>query len=138
MEAIPTKKADDNVIIKFLEEYILSHFGCPKKIVIDNSQAFRSVKMFSFYQDYGIELIHSTACYPQGYGLVESSNKNLVRIIKKMFNQNKKAWDSHLKFSLWANRISTKRSIGTSPFNFVYGIDVIFPIHLGVPMMKIF
>ena len=54
-----------------------------------------------------------------------------------MLYQNKKAWDSHLKFALWADRIITKRSIGTSPFQLVYGTDVIFPIHLGVPVMKL-
>jgi len=106
------KKADDNVIIKFLEENIISHFGCPRKIVRDNAQAFQSANIFAFCQDYGIELVHSTAYYPQGNGLAESSNKNLVRIIKKMLDQNKKAWDSHLKFVLWADRINTKRSIG--------------------------
>lgn len=54
-----------------------------------------------------------------------------------MLDQNKRAWDSHLKFSLWVDRISTKISIGTSPFQPVYGTDVIFPIHLGVPVMKL-
>ena len=61
VEAIPTKKVDDNVIIKFMEENVLSRFGCPRKIVTDNAQAFRSAKIFSFYQDYEIELVQSTA-----------------------------------------------------------------------------
>lgn len=54
-----------------------------------------------------------------------------------MLEKNKKAWDSHLKYALWANRINTKRSISTSPFQLTYGTDVIFPIHLGVPVMKL-
>ena len=137
VEAIPTKKADENVIIRFIEENILSRFGCPKKIVTDNAAAFRSDKMVQFCQDYNIKLIHSTAYYPQGNGLAESSNKNLARIIKKMLEQNKKAWDSHLKYALWADRISTKRSINTSHFQLTYGTNVIFPIHLGVPVMKL-
>jgi len=39
--------------------------------------------------------------------------------------------------TLWADRISTKKSIGTSPFELVYGTDVIFPVSLGVPIMKL-
>jgi len=39
--------------------------------------------------------------------LAESS---FIRIINKMLEHNKKAWDSHLKYALWAERISTKRS----------------------------
>ena len=32
--------------------------------------------------------------------------------------------------------VSTKKSIGTSPFQLVYGIDAIFPASLGMPVMK--
>lgn len=137
VEAVPTRKADGNVVIRFIEENILSRFGCMRKIVTNNAATFRSYKMVQFYQNYGIQLIHSTAYYPQGHGLAESSNKNLARIIKKMLEQNKKAWDSHLKYALWVDRISTKRSINTSPFQLTYGTDVVFPIHLGVPVMKL-
>jgi hypothetical protein len=74
--------------------------------------------------------------YPQGNGLVESSNKTLIRIIKKLLTENKKSWDSKLKYALWADRINTKRSLGTSPFQLVYGIDVVFPTQLGLPVLK--
>jgi hypothetical protein len=37
---------------------------------------------------------------------------------------------------LWADRINTKRSLGTSPFQLVYGIDVVFPTQLGLPVLK--
>lgn len=33
---------------------------------------------------YRISLGHSTAYYPQGNGLAESSNKSLINIIKKL------------------------------------------------------
>ena len=36
---------------------------------------------------------------------------------------------------LWANKISVKKSIGTSPFQLVYGSDVIFPNSLGLLVM---
>ena len=37
---------------------------------------------------------------------------------------------------LWANRVSTKKSIGTSPFQLVYGTDAVFPASLALPVMK--
>ena len=43
-----------------------------------------------------------------------------------------------LKYGLWADKITTKKAIGTSHFQLVYGTDVIFPIQLGIPMMKFF
>ena len=43
---------------------------------------------------------------------------------------NKKAWDSKIKFALWADRITKKSSTGRSPFDLVYGLDVTLPVHL--------
>ena len=36
-----------------------------------------------------------------------------------------------LKYALWVDRVTTKKSIGTSPFQLVYGVDAIFPIRLS-------
>ena len=83
-------------------------------------------------------MVHSTSYYPQGNGLVESSNKILVRIIRKLLETKKKSWDSKLKFALWDDRVTNKISIGTSLFKLVCGIEAIFPIHLILPMAKFF
>ena len=40
VEEIPTKKENDQVVMKFLEENIFSRFGCPVKIVTDNAHVF--------------------------------------------------------------------------------------------------
>ena len=136
IEAVPTKQATDSIIIEFLICNILSRFGCLRRIITDNAKAFTSSKLVKFCSDYNIILSHSTAYYPQGNGLVESSNKSLVKIVKKLLQGNKKAWHSQLKFALWANRVSTKKSIGTSPSQLVYGTDVVFPASLGAPVMK--
>jgi hypothetical protein len=125
------------VVIDFLEENILSRFGFPQKIVTDNAQAFKSMAMISFCQKHNIVLGHSSAYYPQGNGLAESLNKSLINIIKKVLNENKRSWHVHLKYALWENRIGTKKSIGISPFQMVYGIDVVLPINLALPVMKL-
>jgi hypothetical protein len=70
VEEIPTREATDSVIIKFLEENILERFGCPRNIITDNSQEFKYSKLMQFFQNYNIELGHSTAYYLQGNGLV--------------------------------------------------------------------
>ena len=41
-----------------------------------------------------------------------------------------------LKYALWADRITIKKETGTSPFQLVYGTDVVFPIQLAIPVMK--
>ena len=60
-----------------------------------------------------------------------------MRIIKKLLEYNKRAWHTKMIYALWANRISTKRAIGMSPFQLVYGAEVVFLASLGVPVMKL-
>jgi transposase InsO family protein len=78
----------------FLEGYIFSRFGCPKKLVTDNAQALKLNSMIEFCNKYSIKLVHSTPYYPQGNGLEESSSNTLIRIIKKLLAGNKKSRDS--------------------------------------------
>lgn len=65
-----------------------------------------------------------------------SSNKSLVNIIKKMVQENKKSWHKNLVHALWADRVS-KKLIGMSLFQLVYGTYSLFPSPLGVPVMKL-
>ena len=45
-----------------------------------------------------------------------------------MLEDNKKNWDSKLKYALCADRVTIKKSIENSPFKLVYGTEVVFPI----------
>eukprot|EP00253_Pinus_taeda_P025418 PITA_25418 len=137
IEAIPTRQATYAVIISFLKNNILSRFGCPNKLITDNAAAFKSKRMVEFCHKYHIIFGHSTAYHPQGNGLVESSNKSLVNIIKKLLEINKKSWHKRLVNALWADRVSQKKSIGTSQFELVYGFDTVFPSSLAAPVVKL-
>jgi hypothetical protein len=112
-------------------------FGFPVKIIFHNATMFMSKRMEKIFNDYNIDLGHSTTYYPHGNRLVESSNKILTIIIKKLLKVNKKDWKKKLIYAIWADRITTKRSIATSPFQIVYGTDIVFPTSLGMPVMKL-
>jgi len=137
IEAIPCRQANDTIIIQFLECNILSRFGCPEKIITDNATAFKSKKMIKFCHKFHITLGHSTTYYPQGNGLSESSNKSLINIIKKTLEENKRNWHKRLTNALWVDRPSTKRSIGMSPYEQVYGMEARFSSSLGIPVIKL-
>jgi hypothetical protein len=137
IEAIPTRSASHKVIIGFLE-YIMARFGCLTRIITDNVASLKVEPLIKFFEKFGISLIHSNPYYPQGNGLVESSNKILMKIIKRMLEDNKNTWYSKLKFALWDDRVTTKRSLGISPFQIVYGFEAIFPFHISLPVAKFF
>jgi len=71
IDAIPTKKVDHQVVMKFLIENIFTRFGCPNKLVTDNAAAFRAKELVDTCELIGIKLVHSTSYYPQGNGLAE-------------------------------------------------------------------
>jgi transposase InsO family protein len=110
VEAILTKKATKEVMMKFLEEKIITRFGVPAKITTDNAKAFSLVALNEFCFKYGIILSHSSNYYPQGNGLAESNNKNIKNIVKKILGENKKSWDNKIKYALWDDRTTTKTS----------------------------
>ena len=37
---------------------------------------------------------------------------------------------------MWADKVTTKRSTGNSPFKLVYGTEAVFPIQLTIPVAK--
>jgi transposase InsO family protein len=109
--------------MNFLEERIITRFGVPAKITTDNAKAFSSVALNEFCFKYGIVLSHSSNYYPQGNGLAESNNKNIMNIMKKIVGENKKSWDGKIKYALWEDRTTVKTSTGKTPFELVYGME---------------
>ena len=65
--------------------------------------------------------------------MAESTNKNLIRILKKTVIENQRSWHSALPNALWANRVTPKSSIGVSPFTLVYGKEAIIPPNIMLP-----
>ena len=94
----------------FIENNITTRFGVPAKVTTNNAKDFSSSDFSSFCFKYGIVLSPSSNYYPQGNDLVESNNKNLITIIKKIVGDNKGSWDNKIKYALWANKITKKES----------------------------
>ena len=86
---------------------------------------------------YGIILSHSSDYYPQGNGLAKSTNKNLMTILKKTVGDNKRSWDSKIKYAMWADRITKKNSTGKSPFELVYGLTATLPISMQISIFRL-
>ncbi|KAH9319369.1 hypothetical protein KI387_021138, partial [Taxus chinensis] len=106
-------------------------------IVVDNATYFSSRELTEFFYGFGISLAHSSDYYPQGNGQAESSNKNIVTIVRKLVDENQRNWHKRLYDALWADRITPKKAIGTSPFQMLYGVEVEIPITIEMPALKL-
>ena len=115
IEEIPLKVINDNEVIQFLQQNIVTKFGVPNCLVFDNAKYFLSLKIVEFALKYNIILKYSANYYPQGNGVDESTNKNLLQIIKKIIVKNQRDWHTALDTALWADRVTPRISLGTSP-----------------------
>jgi transposase InsO family protein len=57
-------------------------------LAFDNAAYFSSTRLTEFALDKGIIIRYSTNYYPQGNGVAESTNNNLMKIKKKIVIEN--------------------------------------------------
>jgi hypothetical protein len=68
--------------------------------------------------------------------VVESTDKNLVRILKKIVAKNHRNWRS-IHNALWEYRVTPKEGIGNSPYFLVYGQEAILPNGLYLSSLQL-
>ena len=82
------KVAKSKNIIDFIDQNIITTFGLPTALMFDNAYYFSGTAMIYFAIKRGFKLKYFVNYYLQGNGLAESTNKNLIRIIKGTVDQN--------------------------------------------------
>ena len=137
VESVPLRKVSEDVVINFVQEHIMTRFGVPISLVFYNASYFSSIKMTKFASERGIKLHYSSNSYPQGNGLAESTNKNLIRILKKTVIENKRSWHTALPNALWTDRVTPKNSLGVSLYTLVYGKEAILPPNILLPSSQL-
>lgn len=100
-----------------------------KEIVTDNGPAITKA-LLHIEKKYGIKGIRITAYNKQANGKVERGHWDIRQSLFKVCRGNPANWPAYLHEILWAERITVKRSIGTSPFYGVTGCDPILPLDL--------
>ncbi|XP_059070567.1 uncharacterized protein LOC131860204 [Cryptomeria japonica] len=132
---MPFREANETSILNFYQD-LVSRFGTPDSIISDNALDFIGLRVSDWSVKHNIYLNTSSNYYPQGNGQAESTNKNLINIIKKTNVENQRTWHEKLKLALWADRITPKRSTGNSPCVLTYGKEAMFPILVEFPTLR--
>ena len=136
VEAKPLANIRDMDVKRFVWKNIVTRFGVPHVLILDNSLQFDS-KMFRRYcGELGITNRYSTPAYPQGNGQAEAINKVIVSGLKKMLDDAKGKWVEELPHVLWMYRTTPRRSTGETPLSMTYGADAIIPLETGFPMSR--
>jgi hypothetical protein len=80
-----------------------------------------SKEVKDFAELYKIKLHNSSPYYAQA----KSSNKTLIKLIKKKIEDNPRRWHEVLSKALWAHRISRHGATKITPFELVCGQEVV-------------
>ncbi|MGQ3285766.1 RNase H-like domain-containing protein [Bosea sp. (in: a-proteobacteria)] len=131
--ALRTKEAKG--IIKFLDEEVFTRHGSPNVIVADRGET-SSEEVRDFVKSRGTKMIRTTAYHPQGNAVDERGHQSLVKALAKWCHDDQTKWPDRLKYAIWADRITVRRSTGFTPFRLIYGREAILPIELEYSSWK--
>jgi len=97
--------------------------------VTDNGTAY--VAALDWLQDkYGIRHIRISAYNLQANGIVERQHCTIHESIFKACNGDDSSWPTVAPFAFWADRATTRKSTGHSPFFMVHGVEPILPFDI--------
>jgi hypothetical protein len=89
-----------------------------------------------FAESLKIKLLSSLSYYAQANSQAESSNKTIIKLIKKKIEENPKRWHEVLSEALWAHHISKHSATKVTPFELVYGQEVILPVEVNLDALR--
>ena len=133
--ALRTNTAKD--VAKFIYKNIMTRFGCPVELVSDQGKHFMNEVIHELTSKHMIIHKKFSTYHPQCNGQVESTNKTLVKVLKKIVKANKKDGDQKLESALWAFQTSYKVAIGMTPFKMTYGLEAIVPMEFLVTSLRL-
>jgi transposase InsO family protein len=79
-------------VIHFISGHIIHRFGIPQTLTTDQGLSFMSHQVREFTESLKIKLLSSSPYNAQANGQAESSNKTLIKQIKKKIEENHKRW----------------------------------------------
>ncbi|MBW0520261.1 hypothetical protein O181_059976 [Austropuccinia psidii MF-1] len=98
----------------------LRGYGSPKEVTIDGGPEFGN-ELQDAVNKAGSRIRVTTPYYPESQGMVERGHNQLKDALDKMCGENGGKWKKYLPLATLADRISTKRTTGFSPFELQFG-----------------
>ncbi|XP_070005747.1 uncharacterized protein [Nicotiana sylvestris] len=135
VEVASYKAVTNKVVVDFVRDRIVCRFGVPKSIITDNAN-LNSDLMKAMCETFKINHNNSTTYRPQMNGAVVTANKNIKKILRKMV-ENHKQWHEKLPFTLLGYLTTIRTFIGATPYQLVYGTEVVIPAEVEIPSLRI-
>jgi hypothetical protein len=86
---------------------------------------------------YRIKHCKSSPYHPQANGQVESTNKVLETILTNTIHLHHKYWVDRLPEALWAYRTTWRNTTGHTPYELVFGKQILLPIEFQIHTFRL-
>ncbi|XP_059291522.1 uncharacterized protein LOC132045007 [Lycium ferocissimum] len=136
VEATSYKSVTKKVVADFVQKNIICCFGVPESIIKDNGPNLNSHLMKNICEQFQITHQNSTTYRPQMNGVVEATNKNIKRILRKMMD-NYKCWHEQLPYVFLGYWTTARTSTGATPYFLIYRTKVVIPAEVEIPSLRI-
>ena len=113
----------------FIFEEILCRWGAVEEIVTDNGTAYVAALDW-LATKFGIRHIRISAYNSRANGIVERQHRTIRDSLVKVCEDDMSKWPTLAPLVFWADRATTRKSTGYSPFYMAHGIEPILPFDL--------
>ncbi|XP_060210504.1 uncharacterized protein LOC132637432 [Lycium barbarum] len=131
-----TKSVAKKVVADFIKNNLICYFGVLESIITDNGANLNSHLMKDICKQFKVTHRNSTAYRPQMNGVMEATNKNIKRILRKKI-ENYRNWHKQLPYALLGYRMRTRTSTRATPYLLVYGTETIIPTEVEILLLRI-
>ena len=131
--ALKTKSSQG--VAKFLWEDVICRHSHINTLLVDGGKENKGFVTI-ICQRLRIRRVQAAAYHPQGNGMIERGHQPVVRALGKLTAMGLGDWMSNLAGVLWADRCSTSRKTGHTPYSLVYGYEPIVPLDEEVTTLQ--
>ena len=129
-EAKALAKDNARSIAQFFKEQILYRYGAIPEVVTDNGPSLAG-EFAKLAKEFNVKQIRISPYNSTANGVVERGHFNIREILTKACDGDLSQWPKYLQAAVFADRITTRRATGYSPFFLLHGVHPMLPCDLS-------
>lgn len=123
------RNANSHAVANFIFEDLLCRYGQIQEIVTDNGSEVKGAVKY-LLKRYNIRQIRISPYNSAANGVVERGHYTIREALIKSCNGKITRWPDYVPHAFFADKVTTRRATGYSPYFLLYGTDPVLPLDL--------